>query len=185
MTIGQIGTQILATLTLLSHVFLLVVLADFLFTKLFHKKIKTLQTGKKLLVRYGKTLAFIVAVTATVGSLFFSEVALFEPCKLCWFQRIAMYPQVVILYLLKNTYDFLLKKASIILSSIGGIIATYHYYLQVSQTESFLPCSAIGYSVSCSDRFVMNYGYITIPMMSFIAFTLITLMLWIKLGSKK
>ncbi|MEW6610533.1 MAG: disulfide bond formation protein B [Patescibacteria group bacterium] len=117
--------------------------------------------------------AFIVALIATLGSLFYSEIAGYEPCKLCWFQRILMYPQVVLLgiALWKKQYEAL---QSIILSALGGAIALYHYFTQIGITPA-LPCTAVGYSISCTKRFVMQFGYVTIPLMSATAFFLIVM----------
>ncbi|MEK7195546.1 MAG: disulfide oxidoreductase [Patescibacteria group bacterium] len=117
-------------------------------------------------------LMFIVALVATLGSLFYSEVAGFEPCKLCWFQRILMYPQVLLLGMALWKKDPSVVKYSIALSSIGAVIAIYHYLLQRGMAPG-LPCAAVGYSVNCSKVFVMNFGYITIPLMAFSAFALI------------
>ena len=117
-------------------------------------------------------LAFIVALAATLGSLFYSEIAGYEPCKLCWFQRIFMYPQVFLLGLALYKKDLGMAPYSLLLSSVGAVIAFYHYLLQLNIAPS-LPCSAMGYSVSCSQVFVMNFGYITIPLMAFSAFVLL------------
>src|SRR3989338_9201466 len=71
--------------------------------------------------------SFIVALAATLGSLFYSEIAGYEPCKLCWFQRIFMYPQTIIFGLawLKKDYGIVLY--GLVLSSMGALIAGYHY----------------------------------------------------------
>lgn len=133
--------------------------------------------NEKIIRFFGKNavvFSFIVAVIATFGSLFYSEIAGYEPCKLCWFQRILMYPQVILLGLAlwKKRY---LNYQSIVLSIMGAIIAGYHYLLQVGFAPVSLPCSAVGYSGACSQRFVMQFGYITIPMMAFTAFILIAI----------
>lgn len=116
--------------------------------------------------------SFIVALTATLGSLFYSEIAGYEPCKLCWFQRIVMYPQAIILGIALVKKDKGVGEYGIALSGIGAIVAGYHYLLQIGIAPK-LPCSAVGYSASCAQRFVMNFGYITIPMMTLTAFILI------------
>lgn len=118
----------------------------------------------------------MVALVAMVGSLIYSEIIGYEPCKLCWLQRIFMYSQVILLGMALFKKDYKIISYSIVLSIIGAIIAGYHYLLQLG-VASGLPCSAVGYSVSCSQRFVMQYGYITIPMMALSAFVLITLLL--------
>ena len=69
------------------------------------------------------------------------------------------------------------------LSIIGAVIAAYHYLLQLNIAPS-LPCSAVGYSVSCSQVFVMNFGYITIPLMSLTVFSLIAMLMFIKVKQK-
>lgn len=129
--------------------------------------------NEKLVQLFGKgaiLFSFIVALIATLGSLFYSEIAGFEPCKLCWIQRIFMYPQAILLgiALWRKSYE---TYQSIILSLIGAVIAGYHYLLQIGVAPE-LPCSAVGFSAACSQRFVMQFGYITIPMMAFTAFLL-------------
>ena len=120
--------------------------------------------------------AFIVALMATAGSLFYSEVIGFEPCKLCWFQRIFMYPQVVLLGLALWKGDRRIAIYSVALSVIGAVIAGYHYLLQLGYVSA-LRCLTAGYSVSCSQKFVLQFEYITIPMMSLTVFLLIILLL--------
>ncbi|OGG04415.1 hypothetical protein A2Z33_05410 [Candidatus Gottesmanbacteria bacterium RBG_16_52_11] len=124
------------------------------------------------IARNARVLALTVVLTATSGSLFYSEVLKYNPCLLCWYQRIFMYPQTVLLGLgiLKN--DRHVADYSLAFSLIGGIIAAFHYWGQVS-ASSILPCPVVGFSASCSQRFSLEYGYITIPMMSLTAFTLI------------
>src|SRR3989338_2312104 len=89
--------QSLAILVLLSDIFLVIVAVAFMTEKLRFGKWFT--RIKKLFSRYAYILAFLVALTATLGSLFLSEVAKFQPCILCWYQRILMYPQAILLYM--------------------------------------------------------------------------------------
>ena len=126
----------------------------------------------EIIGRYGLLFSFIVAAAATFGSLFYSEIAGFEPCKLCWFQRILMYPQIILLGMAYSKKDKNIANYGIVLSGLGALIAGYHYLLQLGLVPS-IACSAVGYSIACSQRFVMNFGYITIPMMSFTAFLMI------------
>lgn len=119
--------------------------------------------------------AFIIALLGTVGSLTYSEVIGYEPCKFCWFQRVFLYPQVLILGVAlfrkdKNIFPYISG-----MSVVGGIIALYHYLMQLGWAPA-VSCDAIGYSVSCSKVFIMSLGYITIPMMAFTAFALIFLL---------
>lgn len=155
--------QILLILTVIAQIIIAVFVLSF-----FIKQKAILNFFRK----YALVFAFIVALVATLGSLFYSEVAGYEPCKLCWFQRILMYPQVILLgiALLKKDNGIVLYSLS--LSFIGALIAGYHYLLQLGIVPS-IGCSAVGYSVDCAKRFIMGFGYITIPMMSLTAFLLI------------
>lgn len=170
----QTAVSFLALITLVSNIgFLLLLLI--IITSKFSKgfKNKTLKHSK-LFVSKALMMAFTVSLTATLGSLYFSEVAGFEPCKLCWIQRIFMYPLVFITGVavykkLKDAWNYVLP-----LSVLGLAIAAYHYYYQVTGSP-LIPCSTVGFSVSCSERFFTYYGYITIPWMSLSAFVYILL----------
>lgn len=113
--------------------------------------------------------AFLVATAATIGSLFFSEIAHFPPCKLCWYQRIFMYPQVLILGIAAYKNDFGVKKYIIPLSIMGLIIALYQYALQMAPFP--LPCT--DEIASCAAKQFAIFSYITIPLMSATAFAAI------------
>ena len=119
-----------------------------------------------------QTTLFSVAV-----SLIYSDVIGYEPCKLCWIQRIFLYPQVIILGLAlwKKTKDSSLY--CLALSSVGAVIAGYHFYGQSFNPNALPTCDTIG-TASCAVRFFVEFGYITLPLMSLTAFLLIiTLML--------
>ena len=122
--------------------------------------------------RWGLELSLVVALTATGGSLIFSEVLGLPPCKLCWFQRIFMYPLVPILTLAVGKKDKQVAEYVLVVAAIGAVIAGYHYALQLNPG---LPttCGTVGLSVSCTENFFLALGYITIPLMSLSAFLLI------------
>jgi len=121
---------------------------------------------------YGMQFAFIVALGAVSGSLLYSEVLNLEPCKLCWLQRIFMFPQTIILGLALLKKDKNIADYAIALSTIGILISIYHYYLQISGVTN-LPCSAGIESGGCSTQLVSEFGYITIPLMAITTFALI------------
>ncbi len=124
------------------------------------------------LKRYILYIALIQALVATLGSLFFSEVMNFTPCKLCWLQRIFMYPLVFIIAVGIIKKDKTLYLYVLPLTIVGLIIAAYHnliYYHVIS--ENLIPCSA---DVSCTTKFFSWFGFVTIPLLSLIAFTVIT-----------
>jgi disulfide bond formation protein DsbB len=121
---------------------------------------------------------FIVALTATSGSLFFSEIAGWTPCKLCWFQRILMYPQALLLLIAVWRRDMKIAPYILALCLVGIVFSTGHYWEQVQAAlhpvpagTSLKPCDASG--VSCaSTQITFAYGYITIPMMALTAFVM-------------
>jgi disulfide bond formation protein DsbB len=133
----------------------------------------------RTLSQNGFMLAFLAALISTLGSLYYSEIRGFEPCKFCWFQRIFMYPQVILLGVALYKKHYFMKAYGLILSAIGAVIALNHVNLQHTGS-SFLPCSANGQSVSCSKVFVIHLGYVTIPAMALTGFVLMfmALLMW-------
>lgn len=127
--------------------------------------------------RNGVIFAFIVTLFAVLGSLSYSDILGYEPCKLCWYQRIMMYPQLILLGIALYTRDRSASFYAITLSLIGAAIALLHYVVQLGLIK--VGCSTVGYSVSCAKVFTMNLGYITIPMMAFTAFIMNALFLYI------
>jgi disulfide bond formation protein DsbB len=164
--------RLLAILTLLLDISLVIFIVSFIFKPL-NKKFRRLLKGREV------GLSFLFATTSTLGSLFLSEIAKYAPCELCWFQRIFMYPLAVVLgvALFKKAKD--VEKYAIPLSFIGGAVSTYHYYLQRA-ANPYAPCSTIGFSVSCTEKFFTYYGYITIPFMALTGFVAIFLLMLLK-----
>jgi disulfide bond formation protein DsbB len=161
------ATQFFSILTLIAQVSVIIIFVSLLFKNRLTKKVISFFGGHALL------LGFIVALVSMLGSLFYSEIAGYTPCKLCWYQRILIYPQVILLGIAFAKKDQQIALYSIVLSILGAGIALYHYLIQIGTIGEILPCSTVGYSVSCAEKFVMTYGYITIPMMSLSAFLLI------------
>lgn len=120
-------------------------------------------------------LCWIVSCIATLGSLFFSEVMKFPPCVLCWYQRICMYPLTIIFLTgLFSPYKIIFNFA-FPLVLIGWGISIYHNLLYYNiLPESVAPCAQ---GVSCTTVFVNWFGFITIPLLSLVAFTLILILL--------
>ena len=119
-------------------------------------------------------LAWIVALVATLGSLYYSEVANFTPCELCWYQRIAMYPLVVILGIAAVRRDFGVRRYVLPLVAIGAVISTYHYQLERFPSQASLSCSL---EAPCTVVWVWRFNYISIAFMALSAFTLIATLL--------
>jgi len=120
--------------------------------------------------------AFVVATLATIGSLYFSEVAHFEPCRLCWYQRIAMYPLVVILGIAAWRRDINVRRYVVPLAVIGALIATYHYALEWLPWLDSGVCSA---TTPCTIVWFREFGFISLPYLALSAFLLIVALLWL------
>lgn len=127
-----------------------------------------------LFSQYGSYLAFMVATVATLGSLYFSEIRNFIPCELCWYQRIAMYPLVLMSLVGIIKKDEYLPLYILPLSSIGLLMSTYHYGLQWGLWGDPTACTG---GIACSARYINIGGFITIPFLALIAFTLITIIM--------
>lgn len=114
---------------------------------------------------------WVVALSATMGSLYFSEIRGYEPCELCWIQRIFMYPLVLIIgiaYLQRNAR---IAMTTAVLAIIGGAISLYHYGIQ---KVDFLSDSAPACGrVSCTGEYMNLFGFMTIPFLALTAFALI------------
>lgn len=119
-------------------------------------------------------LTLLIAAISMIGSLYFSEILKLPPCVLCWYQRICMYPLVAIISIGiwkkdKNISYFILP-----LAIIGLIISGYHNLLYYGIIpESITPCTQ---GISCTTKQIEIFGFITIPLLSFISFLLITIL---------
>jgi disulfide bond formation protein DsbB len=139
---------------------------------------------QKLIQKNILYLAWIQALTAMLGSLYYSEIKHYTPCSLCWYQRILMYPLVLIIAVGILRKDKNLPYYVLPLSILGWFTALYHILLQKGiLPEAVAPCS-IG--ASCATKYTGYFGFITIPVMSFTAFTVINICmyLYLKWGRK-
>ncbi len=124
----------------------------------------------------GYWLAWLVALASLVGSLYYSEIVGYPPCSLCWYQRIAMYPLVVILAVAARRRDRSVVRYVMPLVVIGGLIAGYQYVLGYLGDIEVFGCTL---DVSCTERYIWQFGFVDFPFMSLIAFSVIAaLMLW-------
>lgn len=124
----------------------------------------------------------MIAVAATFGSLYFSEIRHFIPCTLCWYQRILMYPLVIILGIAFFRKDFSIRKYVLPISILGFIIASYHFTIQHFPNLYYVRTCSL--ADPCTSQDFSVFGFVTIPFMSGTAFLLITLsLLLLKTGS--
>jgi disulfide bond formation protein DsbB len=117
----------------------------------------------------------LVTVSATT-SVFFSSVLEYEPCVLCWYQRICLFPLIFIFAAgLFPAFDKSVIKYALPLTIAGGLTALYHSLLYAGIIpENIQPCSQ---GVSCTEKYIELFGFISIPMMSFFAFSILTALL--------
>ena len=106
-----------------------------------------------------------------MGSLFFSSVMELQPCLLCWYQRIALFPLVLILGAGLFPFDPRAVRYALPLAVAGWLVAAYHnlVYLGVVP-ERLTPCSA---GVSCSERNLDLFGFVSIPLLSLVGFSIL------------
>ncbi|MFC0237351.1 disulfide oxidoreductase [Fictibacillus phosphorivorans] len=124
-------------------------------------------------------IAWLASIVSMVGSLFFSEVMKFVPCNFCWYQRILMYPLVILLGVAFYQQDHKVTRYVLPLSILGIIVSGYHYALQkIPALKAFEVCTS---GVPCSGQYINWLGFITIPLLAFVGFTIITIcMLWMR-----
>lgn len=125
----------------------------------------------QLTIKYGAAFSLVVALVASLGSLYLSEVRGFVPCTLCWYQRILMYPLVFITFVGLLLQDEYVTRYVLPLSTFGILVAGYHYLMQWGVFSSGTAC-VVG--VPCDGRYLNVFGFITIPFLALTAFTLIT-----------
>jgi disulfide bond formation protein DsbB len=120
-------------------------------------------------------LVFLTALMGVLGSLYFSEVLKIEPCLLCWYQRIFFYPIFIITLIALLSKEKLRPRYILALSVPGMLIALYHYLLQATYNTPgniFAPCSPDNL---CAIPEVIWIGFVTIPLLSFAGFAVITI----------
>jgi disulfide bond formation protein DsbB len=127
--------------------------------------------------------AWLVAMAATLGSLYFSEGMGIEPCELCWYQRIFMYPLVPVLIAGLYPADRNVVRFGLPLAVLGLLTAFYHWLLHVGVIPQELqPC---GQGNACSQIDLELFGFVTLPMLSMLSFAAIISLLLIHSSGKK
>jgi len=117
------------------------------------------------------TFAWIVAIAATAGSLYYSEVRRFMPCELCWYQRIFMYPLVLLLGIAVYRLDLGIRPYALAMSLVGESISLIHYLEQ--KVPAFRPTACDATPIPCNTQYVNYFGFVTIPFLALVAFLLI------------
>lgn len=154
---------VITTLTLISHMVFVVGVALFFIQPQFQKWIYAFVNI------HAKLVLLVIILGALVGSFIQSIVVGFPPCELCWTQRLMLIPQFFVLIwaiLKKQGNDMVLFLLPF--SVIGAVVALYQSFVQWGIGGSLLGCTSVG--GDCARIYVMEYGYITIPLMSFTIF---------------
>lgn len=115
----------------------------------------------------GLAIAFLVSATSMLGSLYFSEIANYEPCRLCWYQRICMYPIAIVLLvaLIRRRRDVV--PYVLTLASLGAVISVYHYLVEWYPTLESNVCSL---DVPCTTVWFREFGFVSLPQMALTGF---------------
>lgn len=163
----ELGYTALANATLCAHL----ALAALVLTAAAHKRVPLAAKLREAARENAYTLIFLATLSALLGSLFFSEIARFTPCVLCWWQRIFMYPQVLLVYIGIMRNDALSLRWYLLgLNAVGAFFSLYHnVVLLYPQYGEVVSCAAKG-GPSCIDGYQFYYGYITIPLMALTVF---------------
>ena len=120
-------------------------------------------------------ICWLLATVSVLGSIFFSYVMEFAPCVLCWYQRICLFPLVIILATGLFPFDKNVLKYALPLAGIGWLIAVYHNLLYAGVIpESIQPCTQ---GVSCTEEYIELFGFLSIPALSLLSFSIIVTIL--------
>jgi disulfide bond formation protein DsbB len=131
-----------------------------------------LRAVRRLFWGYELWAAFVVSAIATGGSLFFSEIANFFPCELCWYQRICMYPLSILTLILAVHGDHRAARYLLPLPVVGAGVSIYHILIEeqvITQPQTCLASAPGG----CAVKWINEFGYITIPVLALTAFSLL------------
>lgn len=130
--------------------------------------------------KYGLYFAWLLATIGTLGSLYFSDIKNLEPCHLCWYQRICLFPLVIILGIATHRGFLDISRYVLPQVVIGFLFSLYQICIQ--EIPNWMPIDMCGAGPSCSEKFFIGVGPITIPMLSaanFFVIGLLLLFVWI------
>jgi disulfide bond formation protein DsbB len=139
---------------------------------------------KHWIAKHARKLSLFVVTTATLGSLYYSEILHYSPCTMCWYQRIFIFSMIPLfaasLFVKKSKAIYVY---GIVSATFGGAIALYHYITQFFGTAT--SCSIEELAGSCSGKFVFYFGYMTIPLMAVTACLFVIVLCVMGLRDKK
>jgi disulfide bond formation protein DsbB len=165
----------LSIATLVFAVILFAWAIDLFIIRLKYGPYKELRSIYKKIAKYTLPLGFFASLSAVFLTLFYSEYLGYAPCALCWFQRVAMYPLVLLFAVAWLRKDFTVYRYVMSLSIVGFVIALYHQYLQMGY-DAFIPCAASAVFVDCAKPSFVEFGFVTFPFMSLTLFSFFILL---------
>ena len=164
-------THYLALLTIIGAVFVVL----FALTLAYSVYKKDTAKYAKYLGDYIFPLGFFITLGGTFLTLFYSEVLHYAPCDLCWYQRVFLYPQVVLFGYAWYKKDRAVLPYALVLSLFGLAIATYHHFLQIG-FDLMKPCSTAPFAVDCAKPSFIEFGFVTFPFMAVVLFGFLSLL---------
>ena len=181
MTLGYLFTKTLALVTLGGNLFVLLLIVAYIFDRPWYMWLRA------LIAQHALLLGTFIASAATLGSLVYSQVMGYPACILCWTQRIFMYPQMFILGLALWRRERIIAPYAFLSSILGGGVALYQWGKDMFALYGGItvPCPAVTGLPSCDRIYVLEFGYITIPMIALNAFVLIAIVMWMKMRSEE
>ena len=130
----------------------------------------------KLISHNAYLISFLITMGGMVLSLVYSDIIGYAPCTLCWYQRVLLYPEALLLGIALWKEDRTITDYIIALSGIGMLLSIYQKYIELGG-HGIIPCAAT--AASCSKIYVLEFGYITIPVMALTSFTFIIVLMLI------
>ncbi len=174
MDIPYLFTKALALTTLFGNVFALAFLLSYVLSRPLHDR------AMAFLGKWSLWLGLFISGGSTIGSLIYSEVVGFPACILCWIQRIFMYPQMFLFGLALWRKERMIMVYALLLSVLGGGVALYQWIKDMLALygDVNIPCPAVSLLPSCDKIYMLEYGYITIPMIALNAFIWIIIVMY-------
>jgi disulfide bond formation protein DsbB len=174
--IGTLFTKVLAIFTLEGNVLFVLLAIAHIVAKPFFRKVM------RWIGEHALLLGLFLSASSTIGSLVYSQVVGYPACILCWIQRIFMYPQMFLFGLAWWRKDRSIIPYALMLTLLGGAVALYQWVKDMlvlyGDGSLSLGCPVVAGLPSCDRIYVLEFGYITIPMIALNAFMLIAVVLY-------
>lgn len=114
-------------------------------------------------------LGFFITLGGVLLTLYYQYGIGYEPCDLCWYQRVFLYPQMFLFGYAWYKRDRAVLPYVLILSVVGFCVALYHHMLQIG-FDLMKPCSSAPFAVDCAKPSFIEYGFVSFPFMAVVLF---------------